>query len=254
MSQKLFPVIVGSARIRDAHNSGSFFDLECATNVKTALNTSENVKELQCGKGDSLTLEKPTGSITLKVIKTKNPDLLGKLLDLIVDSVVAGTNTITDESNTFDSNDKIEMLQRSNDGNGITSLVVKSNDGGTTYTLDTDYSVSVVNNKTTITRLSGGSIPAEASVLISGSIKQNAYKETEINLVQRVKKQFSIELFGEDEKTRKLTTLYANKVTLDSEYLLEMIDTFRDGDINGSDLTFKVADWGKVTFRDENID
>ncbi|ATU04909.1 hypothetical protein BKN14_00425 [Candidatus Gracilibacteria bacterium HOT-871] len=250
-NKNLFPLIVGKARIRNYEDNGEFFDVACATNVKTTFSTSET-KELVCGGGDSLTLEKPTGSITLKVIKTKNPELLGKILNLDVTSKVAGANTITDQKVIFDKNGIIEMLERSNDNLGITSIVVKSKDGATTYVKDTDYTVKVVKNRTIIER-KGTNIPEQGTVLVSGTINQNAYKEVTIKRVQRGKKKFMIELFGENEENGKMTLLQASPVELDAEYILEMVDAFRDGDIAGSELSFKLSDGGSITFKDENI-
>lgn len=250
-NQKLFPIIVGKARIRDYDNNGSFVDLECATNVRTTISTSETI-ELVCGGGDSLKLEKPSGSITLKVIKTKNPDLIAKLLNLDVKSVVSGKNTITDQKHTSDKNGVIELLERSNDKQWVTELVVKSLDGQTTYELNTDYSVSVVDNKTIIQFLSGA-LSAGDSVLISGKITQNAYKQVEINKNVRAKKKFTIELYWEDTDTKLMTYLLATPVELDSEYMLEMADAFRDGEPNWSELNFNLVDGGKIIFKDENI-
>ena len=252
MSQELFPTIVGKAIIRKYGTNGLFADLECATNVKTSLNTTENTAELVCGSGETLTLEKPTGNITLTVIKTKNPELLWKILWLDVVSATAWTKPITNEPNTFEA-DKIELTYRSNDDNWVTSLVIKSSDGVITYADTNDYTVEVVENKTIITRVSWWSIPEWAKVLVSGWVNQNASKEVSLDLVQRVKERIEIEIFGKKEGTNKYTTIHAKPCVLDSEFILEMIDAFRDGVPTGSDLTFKLNDGANWKMRDENI-
>lgn len=252
MSNKnLFPTIVWTGRIRDADNNGIFYDLECATNVSAGFNSGEEV-ELTCGNGESVSLEKPWSTLNMTIIKTKNPDLIGKIFNLAVSSVVAGSNDI-DENVIFDSSDKIEMLERSNDWNGITTLVVKSADGVTTYTLDTDYSVAVVDNRTIITRLEWGAISAWAEVNVTWSVNQNAYKELTLEKIQRAKKHFSLEVFGENSETGKMTSLYATPVKLNAEFLLEMKDVFRDWAPTWASLVFDLVDWGKIKFKDENI-
>lgn len=252
MSQNMFPTIVGKMRIRESGKNGQFLELTCATNVQSTLNTSENVERLVCGEWEELVFEKPTFQISATVLKTKNPDLIGRLLDLDVTNITAGAVTITDEALVFD-NDIIEMTQRSNDANGVTSIVVKSADGGTTYTLTDDYTISVTDGKTTITRVALGDIAEGATVLVSGSVNQNTAKELELYAKQRVKKQFEVEVFGKKEGTNQYTTLSGNPVTLDSEYLIEMFDVFRDGLPAGSTLNFVNTDGARFFMRDENI-
>lgn len=253
MSKNLFPTIVGKLRIREAGKNGEFFELSCATNVKSTINTSENVERLTCGDGDEVVFEKPSFQISATVIKTKNPDLLGKLLDLDVANISAGAKVITNEANTF-VDDVIELTHRSNDANGVTTLVVKSAPtGGTTYTATTDYTFAVVDGITKITRVSGGTIPVDATVYISGSVNQNLAKEIELYAKQRTKKQFEVEVFGKKDGTSQFTTVRGNPMTLDSEYILEMLDVFRDGVPQGSELTFINTDGAKLFMRDENL-
>ena len=249
----LFPTIVWTARIRDASNSWVFFDLDCSVNISASLDTSEKV-ELNCGNWDSVVLEKPAASITLWIVKTKNPDLIWKLYDLAVTSATSWAKTITNELMTFDSNDKIEIQQRStSDALWVTSLVVKSADGSITYTVSTHYTIATVDWKTTITRVWVGTIPAWATVSISWSYNTNAYKEVSISRVQRAKKQFTLEVYGQDQTTLKYTTLLASPVTLDTSFLIEMKDQFRDWQANGAELTFNLLDMWNLKFRDENI-
>lgn len=249
----LFPTIVWTARIRDASNSWVFFDLDCSVNISASLDTSEKV-ELNCGNWDSVVLEKPAASITLWIVKTKNPDLIWKLYDLAVTSATSWAKTITNELMTFDSNDKIEIQQRStSDALWVTSLVVKSADGSITYTVSTHYTIATVDWKTTITRVWAGTIPAWATVSISWSYNTNAYKEVSISRVQRAKKQFTLEVYGQDQTTLKYTTLLASPVTLDTSFLIEMKDQFRDWQANGAELTFNLLDMWNLKFRDENI-
>jgi len=252
MNENLFPTIIGQIRIRDADSSWKFFDIECATNTKNTISTS-NTKELVCWKWETLILEKPSWNITFKVIKTKNPDLLWKILWLDVVNKIAGENTITDEKNIFDSDWNIELLHRSNDWNWVTDLVVKSADWWTTYVLDTDYTVAIADNKTIIKIKDWWAITEKAVVLVSWKVNENAYKKIKIEAVQRVKKRFSVELFWENQKTKWMTTIYSTPMTLDSEYVLEMIDSFRDWDISWSELTFKLCDGWDITIKDENI-
>lgn len=228
MSQNLAPTIVGKMRIREAGKNGQFLELTCALGVQSTINTSENVERLVCGDGDEIIFEKPTFQLTATVLKTKNPDLIANLLDMNVSNITAGAITITDEANTFD-NDKIELSQRSNDTLGVTSVVVKSADGVTTYTVDTDYTVAVVDGKTTITRVDTGAIAEGATVLVSGVVNQNTAKQIELYAKQRTKKQFEVEIFGKKEGTSQYTTISGNPVTLDSEYLIEMFEVFKNG-------------------------
>lgn len=249
----LFPTIVWNARIREASSNGVFFDLSCAVNIKTTIDTTE-IKEITCWNGESVIMEKPKANITMKISKSKNPDLLWQLYNLAVTSVTSWAKTITNSPQTFSSNDKIEMLERSSDALGITTITVKSAiTGWTTYSLTTDYTVSIVDWKTTITRVTGGTIPSGATVYISWTYNTSAYKELEIKRKQRTKKQFSLEIFWQDETTLKYTSIYASPVTLNSTYLLEMIDMFRDWDIAGAELTFELMDMWSLKLRDENI-
>lgn len=247
-----FPVIVWKARIRDAHNTWKFFDIECASNVRTTISTSDTVT-LTCWRWESVVFEKPGATMALKVIKTKNPSLLWELLDLVVTNTAEWENIITDKKQIFDEDWIIEMLERSNDWNWVTEIVVKSEDGATTYTVDTDYTVKVEWESTFIERVATWTIEEWATVLVSWKVKQYASKEVVIERVQRLKKQFTIELYWEDTKTKRLTSLVATPVTLDSEYLLEMFDVFVDWEPAWAELSFVLADNGKLTFKDENI-
>ena len=248
----LFPTIVWKARIRNASNSWVFFDLDCSVNISASLDTTEKV-ELSCGNWDKVVLEKPAASITLWIVKTKNPDLIWKLYNLSVNSQNSWAKTISNELMTFDSNGKIEIQQRStSDALWVTSIVVKSADLATTYTVTTDYTVATVNWKTTITKV-WATIPDWANVAISWSYNTNSYKEISISKVQRTKKQFTLEVYGQDQTTLKYTTLLASPVTLDTSFLIEMKDQFRDWQANGAELTFNLLDMWNLKFRDENI-
>lgn len=248
----LFPTIVWTARIRDASNNWVFFDLDCSVNISASLDTTEKV-ELSCGNWDMVVLEKPAASITLWIVKTKNPDLIWKLYDLSIISQTSWAKTINNELMTFDSNGKIEIQQRStSDALWVTSVVVKSADLSTTYTVTTNYTVATVNWKTTITKV-WATIPDWATVAISWSYNTNAYKEVSVARVQRTKKQFTLEIYGQDQTTLKYTTLLASPVTLDTSFLIEMKDQFRDWQANGAELTFNLLDMWNLKFRDENI-
>lgn len=252
MSNKnLFPSIIWTARIRPQWTHWEFYDLECSINISTGFNSWEEV-ELVCWKGESLVLEKPGSVINMNVIKTKNPDLIGKLFNLAVSSFVWGENNVN-EKVIFDENNKIEMLDRSNDGNWITSLVVKSSNWVTTYAISTDYTISVVDNRTIITRVVGWTIPEWAEVLVTWLVNQNAYKEVTLEKIQRVKQFFDLEVFWENANTKKMTSLLASPVKLNAEFLLEMKDAFRDWAPTWASLVFELTDWGKVKLRDENI-
>lgn len=252
MSNKnLFPAIVWTARIRPQWTNWTFYDLECSINISTGFNSWEEV-ELVCGKGESLTLEKPGSTINMNVIKTKNPDLIGKLFNLAVSSFVWGENDVN-EKVIFDKNNKIEMLDRSNDNNWITTLVVKSSDWVTTYAITTDYTVSILENRTIITRVVWGTIPEGAEVLVTWVVNQNAFKEITLEKIQRVKQYFDIEIFWENAETKKMTSLFASPVKLNAEFLLEMKDAFRDWAPTWASLVFELTDWGKIRLRDENI-
>ena len=152
-------------------------------------------------------------------------------------------------------NDKIEIQQRStSDALWVTSVSVKSAiTGWTTYSLTTDYTISVVDWKTTITRVTGWTIPAWATVYISWSYNTNAFKEINYKRIRTKNPQFSLEIFWQDETTWKYTILYITKAELNSAYLLEMIDMFRDCDISWSELSFELMDIWNIKFRDENI-
>lgn len=50
-----------------------------------------------------------------------------------------------------------------------------------------------------------------------------------------------------------MLTIFADNVTLNSDYILEMKDAFRDGDISWTELSFVLADWWEVRYRDEII-
>lgn len=193
--------------------------------------------------------------IILQIVKTKNPGLLAKLLGLDISSTIAGANTITDRKVTFDKDWFIELLERSKDKAWVTSIVLKSKDGETTYELNTDYTVKVVDNRTIIEK-KGSKIVAWQTVLISWSVNQNAAQEVSIKRIQKWKANFSIELFWECqiwENKWKMLTIFADNVTLNSDYILEMKDAFRDGDISWTELSFVLADWWEVKYRDEII-
>ena len=74
-----------------------------------------------------------------------------------------------------------------------------------------------------------------------------------ISKVQRTKKQFTLEVYGQDQTTLKYTTLLASPVTLDTSFLIEMKNQFRDWQANGAELTFNLLDMWNLKFRDENI-
>lgn len=250
-NKKLFPTIVWTWRIRANWTNWTFYDLECAINVSASFNSWEEV-ELVCGKGESLVLEKPGSVINMTIIKTKNPDLIWKLFNLAVSSFVWGENDVN-EKVIFDENNKIEMLDRSNDDNWITTLVVKSSDWWTTYTLTDDYTIDIVENRTIITRVVGWDIPEWAEVLVTWKVNQNAFKEITLEKIQRVKQFFDLEIFWENAETKKMTSLFASPVKLNAEFLLEMKDAFKDWVPTWASLVFDLTDWGKIKLRDENI-
>ncbi|RUM89257.1 MAG: phage tail sheath family protein [Thermodesulfatator sp.] len=68
-------------------------------------------------------------------------------------------STVSGESVTFGADDQAHLAHRA-----VSNVVVKSQDGATTYTAGTDYTLEAASG--TLTRLSGGAIPAGATVQV----------------------------------------------------------------------------------------
>ncbi len=134
----------------------------------------------------------------------------------------------------------IELPYQSNDGNWVTSIEVKSNDGWATYVLDTDYSVDTTDNKTTITILEGdisiGDIP-----LIEGSVNLNETKKVVTKLGTWVDEKIDVrfigskEIWGVDYKF----SLEAKEWTNNSSYAIEFLNKIKPWLPKWTEVSFK---------------
>lgn len=239
-----FPVIV---EVKLSTN-GEWKQYACMKNAWITYN-KENQESLDLNCGSS-SYSDTIAEMKLEMYRVLNSDLL---------EIFAGSTTIVIPAWDYAVNEKFKVLAdkkivlpyQSNDWNGVTSIVVKSNDGNTTYTLDTDYSVATVDNKTTIIILSWainiGDIP-----IVEGSVKLNETKKVVTKLWTSADKNIDVrflwskEVGGVDRKF----SLEAKSWTNTSAYAIEFLNRIKWGLPKGTETTFKF-DTDETTMLDE---
>ena len=114
-----------------------------------------------------------------KIIRQRNGSVSMEVLELtpenyalasgdgeLVSNDVTSTETVEAENVKLNGISKVAL---SNKYVTVSSIVVKDSTGETTYTADTDYTVTTTNNITSIARVAEGSIPDNAIVKVSYS-------------------------------------------------------------------------------------
>ncbi len=247
---------IGVPYIRKAGTNGGWYELASARGVTAVINTTNQTVDVVCDtRGSVFKGYIPEASVSLSFLENCDTQALKKLFGLSVTSSAGGSVTITDEQNIFDSDDMITLSHYSNDGSGVTSVVVKSSDGSTTYVADTDYTVTVKNNMTCIERIDGWAITAEATVLVSGTVNKWASEEVEITSEFTVKDEFEVMIYAEitngSNTNHKIITM--SPATLEADYNMEFLDVVKAGNIEGASLTFQLSEGGSLKFLDTHL-
>lgn len=247
---------VGFTYFRKAGTAGAWLELASArATVATIDTTAQNVDVVCDTRGSVFKGTIPEAMVSLTFLENADTTILSKLFGLTQIAQAGGAKTITNELYTFSADDKVVLDHYSNDGLGLTSPVVKSADGVTTYTVSTDYTIAVSNNETTITRVTGGTIPAGATISVSGSVTVNAAESISMTSQFTLKEEFEIMIMAKvtvsDKDYRRIVRL--NPATLESTYALEFLDVVKGGDINGATVEFKLSEGGTFEMYDEII-
>lgn len=247
---------VGFTYFRKAGQNGSWLELASArATVATIDTTAQNVDVVCDTRWSVFKWTIPEAMIALTFLENANTWVLSALFWLTQTAQAAWAKTITDELNVFGNDDKIVLNHYSNDWAWVSSIVVKSSDWLTTYTLTTDYTVSVVDNETTITRVWGWTITANEAVLVSWTVNVNASESISMVSEFTLKQEFEIKIVARIEKDwktyRRVVSL--NPATLDSTYALEFLDVVKNWDINWASVEFKLSEGWAFKMYDEII-
>ncbi len=247
---------VGFTYIRPAWSQGAWFELASArATVATIDTTAQNVDVLCDTRGSVFKGTIPEAMIALTFLENADTTALALLFWLTETAQVAGAKTITNELFTFGDDDKLVLPYYSNDWLWVTALVVKDSDGTPTFALTTDYTVSVANNETTITRVWWGTIAAWATVQVSWSVNVNASESTSLTSEFTVKPEFEVMIKATVTKNSVdyVRTVKINPATLESTYTLDFLDVVKAGDITGASVEFKLSEGGTFDMYDEII-
>lgn len=247
---------VGFTYIRSASSQGAWMELASARATTASIDTTAQNVDVVCDtRGSVFKGTIPEAMISLTFLENADTAMLAKLFGLEQTAQTAGAKTITNEKYTFDENDKIVINHYSNNGSGLTTPVVKSADLVTTYTVADDYTVTVTDNETTITRVALGDIPEGATIAVSGSITVNASESVSLTSEFTLKQEFEIMIVAKVVKDNKdyRREVRLNPATLESTYALEFLDVVKAGDINGATVEFKLSEGGTFEMYDEII-
>jgi len=112
---KRLPTLIGTVYLREAWTNWAYTKIDCARWVQTTLDTADKTVRIECDSQTLATLEEPKVQMAFTIIRTKSVPMLANLFGITNTAIAAWAITITDESNVFDTSDKIELTQRSND-------------------------------------------------------------------------------------------------------------------------------------------
>lgn len=217
--------------------------------------TAQNVDVVCDTRGSVFKGTIPEAMISLTFLENADTTILSKLFGLTQTAQASGPKTITNEMYTFGDEDLVVLDHYSSDNLGLTTPVIKSGDLGTTYTVVDDYTISVVDNVTTITRVALGDIPDNGTIAVSGSVNVNASESISLVSEFTLKQEFEVKIVAvvayEGDDYRRTVTL--NPATLESTYALEFLDVVKAGDINGATVEFKLSEGGDFVMYDEII-
>lgn len=247
---------VGFTYIRMSGAQGWWFELASARATVATIDTTAQSVDVVCDTRWSVFKGViPEALVGLTFLENADTTALAKLFGLTETTQAAGTKSLSDESFTFGTDDKIVLPYYSNDDNGLTTPVVKDSTWVTTYVLDTDYSVTVVDNETTITRLWGGAITEGENVLVSGDVEVNASEKVSMVSEFTLKEEFEVMIIAKitTDGVDYRRTIKLDPATLESTYALEFLDVVKAGDINWASVEFKLSEWGTFEMYDEII-
>ncbi len=247
---------VGFTYFRKAGTHGAWKELASArATVANIDTTAQNVDVLCDTRGSVFKGTIPEATISLTFLENADTEVLADLFGLTQTAQASGAKTVTNELYTFGSDDKVILDHFSNTGLGLTSPVIKSADGVTTYTVTDDYLVTVSDNVTTISRVALGDIPEDATISVSGSILVNASESVVLTSEFVLKQEFEVMIEAKvayDSKDYR-RTVKLNPATIESTYALEFLDVVKAGDINGATVEFKLSEGGTFKMYDEII-
>ena len=242
---------VGVPYIRKAGSQWDWYELASARGVVANLNSSnQTVDIISDTRGSAFKWFIPEASISLTFIENGDTEVIGMLFWLTELWQAAGAKTITDQAYTFGW-DTLVLDDYASDTNWVTSIVVKSADGNTTYSETTDYTVAVNGKVTTITRVWSWSITSWESVLVSGSVNVNESKSISLTSQFSVKDEFEVKIEAYTDDDSKVRTIKLNPATLESDYTVEFLDVVKAWDITGASLEFKLSEGGEFNIYDE---
>jgi len=247
---------VGFTYFRKAWQNWSWLELASArATVATIDTTAQNVDVVCDTRWSVFKGTIPEAMIALTFLENASTWVLSALFWLTQTAQAAWSKTITNELNTFWDDEKIVLNHYSNDWLWVWSLVVKSSDWVTTYALTDDYTVSVVDNETTITRVWTWDIAENATVSISWTVTVNASESISMTSEFTLKQEFEIKIVAKVEKNSKTyrRIVKLNPATLDSTYALEFLDVVKNWDINWASVEFKLSEGWKFEMYDEII-
>ncbi len=209
----------------------------CMVNAWITYN-KENQESLDLNCGSS-SYSDTVAEMKLNMYRVLNSDLL---------SILAWAKTVVIPAWDYAVSEKYEVLSdkiiqlpyQSNDNAWVTSIVVKSSDGATTYVLDTDYSVSTADNKTSITILSGA-INKGDTILVEWSVKLNETKKVVTTLGTKADEKIDVRFIGSKEVngTEYKFSLEAKEWNNTSSYTIEFLNKIKGGLPKGTEVAFK---------------
>ena len=199
----------------------------------------------------------PVSSISLTFLENASAEVLSDLLWETKVSNAGWATAVFPRTITLDIDDTYSFPELSNDALGVTGLVVKDSTETTTYVEDTDYSVTIVDDFTILTRLWGGAITVEQELhFTAGTVNINSNEEVTVNNSFTTIDEFEIvikaKITNEAWET-KFRTVTWTPATLNSTYQMEFIDFVKNGDINGASVKFDISEWGTIVYVNEHL-
>lgn len=239
-----FPVIV---EIKKSMN-GKWEKYACMINAGITYN-KENQESLDLNCGSS-SYSDTVAEMKLEMFRTLNSNLLNIHTGAETVVIPAGAYAVSETYEVLSDN-IISLPYLSNDGNGVTGITVKSSDGGTTYVLDTDYSVDTTDNKTTITILAGA-ISKGDMVLVEGTVNLNETKKVVTKLGTSADEKIDVRFVGykEIDGTKYNFSLEGKEGSNTSNYAIEFLNKIKGGLPKGTEVTYKF-DTNEVVMLDE---
>lgn len=245
---------VGIIFMRKSWTDWEYVEVPSTSNVNLVFDPTNIVDLKSESRGTALKVKQDTANVTFDLMENAGMTFIADILGLTKTATTAWAKTITNRLMTF-ADWVIEFKEISNDGLGVTAVVVKSADGVTTYVSGTDYDVVKTWNITRIVVDPTGALEDDSVVSVSWTVNLNAQEAATFTANYAALAEFDMRIAFEKMVgwVAKYRMYQLNPVTLNSTYTLPFLNAVEAGSAQVTSLQFDLSEQGTIEMINEVI-